>query len=100
MYRGRVRGVEGDGRVRVSLARARVAAAPAGAIHDVQGLAGLRWSECTLPGTAASALAAAGAWDLDHPRNFDGEDWWWRVPLEGAERGDWLDFEGVATLWD
>jgi beta-mannosidase len=84
----------------VPLARARVASAPAGAVNDLAGLAKLDWLECALPGTAASALRAAGRWDFDTKRNFDADDWWWRVPLDGAERGDWLDFEGVATLWD
>src|SRR5438270_8265662 len=100
MYRGRVRAITGDGRVRVPLERARIAVAPAGKIEDPRGLAGLRWQECALPGTAASAMRAAGIWDFETKRNFDGEDWWWRIALDGAERGDWIDFEGVATLWD
>src|SRR5438270_7869723 len=100
MYRGRVRAITGDGRVRVPLERARIAVAPAGKIEDPRGLTALRWHECTLPGTAASAMRAAGIWDFETKRNFDGEDWWWRIALDGAERGDWIDFEGVATLWD
>ena len=26
----------------------------------------------------AAALRAAGRWDLDHPRDFDADDWWYR----------------------
>src|SRR5438105_323102 len=99
-HRGRVREVSGDGRVRVPLERARVAVVPAGKIEDVRGLGSLRWQECTLPATAAETMRAAGSWDWDTRHDFDGEDWWWRISLDGAERGDVIDFEGVATLWD
>jgi beta-mannosidase len=100
MHRGRVRAVSGDGRVRFAIARARVAVAPAGKIDHPRGLGSLRWHECALPATAAGTMREAGLWDWDTKRDFDGEDWWWRISLDGAERGDVIDFEGVATMWD
>ncbi|MGE5180908.1 MAG: glycoside hydrolase family 2 protein [Acidobacteriota bacterium] len=95
-----MRGVVGDGRVRVALERAAVTSTVPGACAAPGELASTRWIECTLPGTAAAALRAAGAWSLDDRRAFDREDWWWRVPLADARRGDWLELAGIATLWD
>ncbi len=100
MARGRVRDVVGDGRMRVALERGAVTASRAGEHASPGELGALRWTECALPNTAAGALRAAGAWSLDDRRAFDREDWWWRVPLADARRGDWLEFAGVATLWD
>src|SRR5882672_2991652 len=56
-----------------------------------------------VPGTAASALAAAGQWSLDTPRDFDAEDWWYQCsfdrPAAPGPAGRWnLTFEGLATL--
>jgi beta-mannosidase len=88
--------------MRVSLERGFAAATPAGAFADARaiGKSHVSWHEVELPTTAAGALRAHGAWSLDRRRAFDAEDWWWRVPLPDAQRGDVLDFEGVATLWD
>ena len=43
-----------------------------------------------------------GPWDLDHPRDFDAEDWWYRCrfaacPTPAPPR---LRFEGLATVAD
>ena len=87
------------GHTRVAIDRGwEVAAAPAGSIGDPRELGGLRWIPATVPGTAAGALRAAGAWSWDDHRAFDAEDWWWRVPLADA-RGT-LGLDGIATLWD
>ena len=99
MHRGRVRSVSGDGRARIVLDNARVAATPAGQIDNVARVDTLRWQECSLPNTAAGVLRAARQWDFDTKRDFDGEDWWWKIDVD-AQRGDVIDFEGVATLWD
>ena len=99
MIRGRVRGVTGT--VRTPLARGwqLAAAKPAGDLDVLPGgLDSLRWFAASAPGTAASALRAAGAWSWDTPRDFDAEDWWWRVPLGGATGT--LAIDGIATLWD
>src|SRR5262245_46688669 len=102
MYRGRVRGVSGDGRMRAPLERGLLVPTEAGAFADARAIANanVRWREVALPATAAGAMRAAGTWTLDSRRGFDAEDWWWRVPLDDARRGDIIDFEGVATLWD
>jgi beta-mannosidase len=113
--RGRVRGVTGAGRVPLDRGW-EVACAPAGSIATADGSNGLpagslgelRWIPATVPGTAAGALRAAGQWRWDDRRNFDGEDWWWRVSLQAAsaalgsaaDRGLVLGVDGIATLWD
>ncbi len=81
----------------------QVAAAPAGAIADPAGLdaANLTWFAAQVPGTAAGALRAAGAWSFDTPRAFDADDWWWRCTVVGEARGTLaLVCEGIATLSD
>ncbi len=106
---GRVRGVSGNAEIRIDHGW-EVAAAPAGRSADHAALLGsldhLRWVPAQVPGTAASALRAASLWNLDEHRNFDGEDFWWRVPLGAdplptASGAVWiLGFDGIATLWD
>ena len=101
---GRVRGVSGNAGIRIEHGW-EVATAPAGQSADHAALLGsldhLHWVPAQVPGTAASALRAAGQWSFDEHRNFDGEDFWWRAPL-GAELGAGcvLGFDGIATLWD
>jgi beta-mannosidase len=64
----------------------------------------------TVPGTAAGALRAAGAWDFERPRDFDAQDWWYRTRFvasasdaashrEGADTTTTvLRLEGLATV--
>lgn len=81
------------------------AAASPGAIADPAALdaAPLAWTPAVVPGTAAAALACAGAWRLDGPeRRFDAEDWWFRTtfdapPADGEGRW-WLCLDGVASV--
>ena len=96
--RGRVRAV--TGRTRTPIDRGwEVAVTPAGAFAEPHDVTAVEWLPAAVPGTAASALAAAGRWSWDDRRNFDGEDWWWRVRFDQPISG-WLGFDGVATLWD
>lgn len=64
----------------------------------------LDWRPAIVPGTAAQALAAAGEWDFDRPRDFDASDWWYRASFThdaGECHGDHhLIFDGLATLAD
>ena len=103
---GRVRGVTGNAGIRIEHGW-ELAATPAGQVADPGGLERLvgaqavRWVPARVPGTAAGALRAAGAWSWDEQRNFDGEDFWWRAPLGGElGAGCVLGFDGIATLWD
>lgn len=63
------------------------------------------WIAATVPSTAASALSAAGLWSLDGPaRDFDKEDWWYRLRFSHtaprSKAGAYLVFEGLATVAD
>ena len=65
------------------------------------------WLAVNVPGTAASALRAAGEWSWEtHDADLlDGRDWWWRgvVAAEPAEfiAGPWcLELDGLATVSD
>ncbi|MBV8762379.1 MAG: glycoside hydrolase family 2 protein [Deltaproteobacteria bacterium] len=99
MIRGRVRGVTGTVRTQLARGWQLAAAKPAGDLDTLPtGLDSLRWIAAPVPGTAARALRAAGAWSWDTPRDFDAEDWWWRVSLGGASGT--LAIDGIATLWD
>jgi beta-mannosidase len=57
-------------------------------------------SDAAVP--AGAALRAAGLWDLDHRRDFDADDWWYRGRFPSEEAGGpvRLRFEGLATLAD
>jgi len=52
----------------------------------------------SVPGTAASALRAAGAaTDVD----YDSIEWWWRTKVPAVASGDYvLHLDGVATVHD
>ncbi|MHC9085862.1 glycosyl hydrolase 2 galactose-binding domain-containing protein [Luteimonas sp. RIT-PG2_3] len=97
---GRLRDIGCNRRVRLDRDW-QVAAAPAGSrLEDVDALA---WIPAQVPGTAASALRAAGAWSWDEQRPFDGEDFWWRVRIEGGAPISGpavLGLDGLATLAD
>ena len=61
-----------------------------------------QWLTCDGPVPVAAALRAARQWDLEHPRDFDADDWWYRGRFiwsnrSGAAR---LRFEGLATVAD
>jgi beta-mannosidase len=60
------------------------------------------WIPCEGPMPAAAALRAAGCWDLDRPRDFDAEDWWYRCRFAAPDAGTRprLHFEGLATVAD
>jgi beta-mannosidase len=59
------------------------------------------WPAC-VPGTAASALQAAGAWQPGDSYDFDAEDWWFRTSFEAAPATPGeevaLCFDGIATV--
>lgn len=73
-----------------------MAAAPAGTTLAV--IAALDWLPAAVPGTAAGALRAAGRWDFSQNRDFDAEDWWWRVRFHAEPGRAVLGFDGLATL--
>jgi beta-mannosidase len=60
------------------------------------------WMAAVVPSTAAATLRATGAWSLDGPaRNFDAEDWWYRLEFDldvRAARSTRLCFDGLATV--
>lgn len=68
---------------------------------DLQSLP-LDWIPCPGPMPAAAALRAAGRWDLDHPRDFDADEWWYRCRFAVADPAARLRlrFEGLATVAD
>lgn len=60
------------------------------------------WLPATVPGTAASALRAAGKWDFQQPVDLDSNDWWFRtsfsVPDRPGNEPCSLCFDGLAGL--
>jgi beta-mannosidase len=70
---------------------------------EIEG-AGVHWQPAIVPGTAAGALRAIGAWSFDAARDFDADDWWYRCTMavgEGGPGGETLlRFAGLATLAD
>lgn len=66
------------------------------------GEADLEWLPAQVPGTAAGALLAAGAWEHFERRDFDAEDWWFRTVFEAAPAAPGerivLRFDGIATV--
>ena len=59
------------------------------------------WMSCAGPMPAAAALRACGCWDLEHPRDFDADDWWYRCTFTTDVAGPVrLRFEGLATVAD
>ncbi|MBV9193151.1 MAG: hypothetical protein JO168_03320 [Solirubrobacterales bacterium] len=79
-----------------------LASAPPGRYTDPTQLDGLAWLPAQVPGTAAAALRAAGLWHADEERDFDREDWWFRVQFEteppAEDEALWLVLEGIATV--
>jgi len=80
-----------------------IAALPPGLASDPADLETARpeWMPCAGPMPAAAALRAGDAWDIEHPRDFDAEDWWYRCTFtaDSAEPVR-LRFEGLATVAD
>ena len=64
---------------------------------------GREWRRAQVPGTVASSLRSLGSWSLDDPpRDFDADDWWYRLRFNAVPAADGerlvLGFEGLATL--
>jgi beta-mannosidase len=59
-----------------------------------------KWLPASVPGTVAEALQASGRWDMDHPVDLDGQDWWYRATFASppAGRPCCLCFDGLASL--
>jgi beta-mannosidase len=68
---------------------------------DLDGLA-IEWIPCDGPMPAAAALRAAGRWQVEHSRDFDAEDWWYRCRFMRTDPGPQLRlrFQGLATIAD
>jgi len=63
------------------------------------------WLPVHAPATVAECLREAHLWSLDAPqRNFDSEDWWYRLrftpPPHGPHEDLALGFDGLATVAD
>jgi beta-mannosidase len=82
-----------------------VASTPPGAAdHRLEGLTG-KWLAASVPGTAASALGAAGILrDGEDGESLDDEDWWFRCRFKGPEPESGtetvLRLAGLATIAD
>jgi beta-mannosidase len=80
----------------------RAAAASPDSATGSGDLDSLRWLPARVPGTAAGALRDAGEWRPGEPRNFDGEDWWFRTTFSAAAPGAGeevvLRLDGIATV--
>jgi beta-mannosidase len=78
------------------------AATPPGACPDPTAHDSLRWWPASVPGTAAAALRAAGAWQAGDSHDFDNEDWWFRTSFgcEPVANGEEvvLCLDGIATV--
>ena len=63
----------------------RLALSPAGACATPGDAAALTdWIPAACPGTTASALRAAGRFDIDAPTPLHDQDVWWRLDLSGT----------------
>lgn len=70
---------------------------------DPSALPSAGWIPARAPGTVASSLRDAGAWDFDAgDHHFGSKDWWWRLRFAGPEAGASdelaLRLDGLATL--
>ncbi|MCU1463954.1 MAG: putative glycosidase [Acidimicrobiales bacterium] len=77
-------------------------ATPAGSAAGPGDLAAVDWIPASVPGTAAGALRTAGRWSLDHGRDFDADDWWFRCAVPDVMVGGpcRLELDGIATIFD
>lgn len=80
------------------------AATEPGAIEspDAARLGALVWRAASVPGTVASALRDAGAWQVGEKNSFGIYDHWFRCrfPRPDAAGEAWLQFGGLATIAD
>ena len=67
--------------------------------HHTFGTRDDSWITAPVPGTAATALRAAGAWNGTSPLELDNHDVWYRVRFTGGG-AEVLRFEGLATIAD
>jgi beta-mannosidase len=81
-----------------------IAATAPGCAQTPAGLDALapQWIHCDGPMPVAASLRAAGKWALDHSRDFDAEDWWYRCRFASPDAGprSRLRFRGLATVVD
>ncbi|MBP1183093.1 glycosyl hydrolase 2 galactose-binding domain-containing protein [Methylobacterium sp. PvR107] len=78
----------------------QLAVTPPGACRESRDLGGVTdWIAAEVPGTAASALLAAGRWSETAPEPIHDRDVWYRTRLQGVGRFR-LNVEGLATLAD
>lgn len=76
----------------------RLALSPAGACATPADADALTdWIPAAVPGTVASALCAAGRFNLEAPTPLHDQDVWWRLELTGTGPRR-LEFQGLATL--
>ena len=72
--------------------------------EDPSGIDTLDWHPARVPGTAAAALRDAGAWRTGEGRDFDAEDWWFRVRFQATRPSPGeevvLHLGGIATVAD
>ncbi|MGC4093538.1 MAG: hypothetical protein QM756_37700 [Polyangiaceae bacterium] len=77
---------------------------PNGAVQSPEQLEGSApsWSGAEVPGTVASAERARGVFDIDHPRDYDAVDWWYRLEFAAAVAAPGehvaLEFGGLSGL--
>jgi beta-mannosidase len=82
-------------------ARWECAAAHAGAIEAPDGIAVLDWIEAPVPGTVASALAAAEMDALALDDAIDDRDWWYRTRFDAVNDAPAdLELDGLAGYAD
>jgi beta-mannosidase len=74
------------------------------AVADPAAAADLDWLPARVPGTAASALLAAGRWQPGDPLDLDRQDWWFRTRFDAdpvaAGEEVLLHLDGIATVAD
>src|SRR4051812_42753153 len=101
MARARILGSRGrrllDRRWEIAAVSPGVAAEPSDLDHIAP-----QWIECSAAMTVAAALRETGRWDIDHSRDFDAYDWWYRCrfPFTESSEGVRLRFGGLATVAD
>ena len=81
-----------------------IAALAPGLAPDPADLEALRpeWMRLRRADARGGGAARGGRWDLEHPRDFDADDWWYRCRFAGGSsaRPSRLRFEGLATVAD